>query len=280
MTHAAPLKDAGSSVCAPIMPLPMDSERDPTPPDTPAADADDSAASDEAEPIKAPPGSIRDAVLHASPYIIFVLLTTLSSYTPDSWTVWIDPFRTVLTAGALLFLVLRGTYPELKPRPRNAPYAFWLAVAAGVFVGLFWVPLAHATPMMGEEARTGFNPAHAGETWGTPLLAMRLLGMILVVPFAEELFVRSLLPRFWDTYQDGGDWRKIGIGIMTPMAFLVSVGFFTLTHPEWMAAVATGLIWTVLVMYTRRIEDSILAHVIANTMLGGYIVVMEAYELW
>jgi len=211
---------------------------------------------------------------HALPYVLFVAIGAAGGYLPEAWAAWADPLRALAAGGALLVFARRGAYAELKVRETDARGALWLALLAGLAAGLAWVPLAEAVPALG--GRGGFD----ADTAGPVLWAGRLLGSILVVPFAEELFVRSLVPRYVDGDGNEAGWTAHPVGVFSPMAFAVSVLFFTLTHPEWLAALVAGVLWTLLLMATRRMRDVVLAHAVANAVLAIWVIWTGEAQWW
>lgn len=201
---------------------------------------------------------------HLLPYLLFVAPHSAEPLIPVAARPWIDPVRTVATGIALIVFWRRGAYPELRRTEPAARGATGLALASGVAVALLWMPLAVIVPQFGA-ARGWFCPEVAGPDAAPYLWASRLIALVLVIPFAEELFVRSLIPRWMDAMDA---WRTRPIGLFTPLSAAVSIGFFTLTHPEWLAALVTAALWTGLVVRTRRLGDAVLAHVVANGLLA------------
>lgn len=178
-------------------------------------------------------------------------------------------------AAAVAMFARRGCYPELRTPPGGRPSTAGLAVAAGVAVALLWMPLAEIVPRIGE--RGGFHPEVAGAASAPFLWAARLTGFVVVIPFAEELFVRSLLPRYVDA---ADEWRGRPVGAFTPLSAAVSVGFFALTHPEWLAALAAGALWTGLLVRSARLRDTVLAHAVANGALACWWVATGDRTWW
>jgi len=210
---------------------------------------------------------------HLLPYVLFVALGAIAGWLPPALEAWIDPLRVAAAGGALLFFWRRDAYTELKATPAQCKGAVFWALAAGLAAGLAWVPLAELSPWtLG--SRGGFDGANAtGLQW-----AARLAGTLLVVPFAEELLVRSLIPR----YVDAGErpWRAHPVGQFSAMAFLISLAFFVFAHPEVLAAAVAGVLWTLLLMATRRLRDVILAHAVANGVLAIWVVWSGETSWW
>jgi CAAX prenyl protease-like protein len=199
------------------------------------------------------------------PYLLYVGPPVLGPVLPESWGPWLDPARIVAAAAALVVHWTRGELPELRERRTPRASATWLALAAGFVVAALWMPLADAVPRLGE--RTGFDPQAAGAAAAPWLLGARVAGFVLVIPVAEELLVRCLVPRWADATDD---WRRRGVGEFTLLSASVSVLFFAASHPEWLAALATGVLWTGLLAATRRLRDAVLAHAVANAVLAAW----------
>jgi CAAX prenyl protease-like protein len=200
---------------------------------------------------------------HLLPYLLFVGPPACTDLLPPGLRPWVDPFRTVATGVALLVYWRRGAYPELRRGTAAVPHATRLGVLAGVAVATLWIPLARIVPEVG--SRGWFCPELGGPGAAPFLWLSRIVALVVVVPFAEELFVRSFVPRWTDALEG---WRDRPVGVFTKWSAGVSVAFFTATHPEWLAALVTGALWTWLVARTRRLGDAVLAHAIANGMLA------------
>lgn len=218
---------------------------------------------------------------HLLPYLLFVAIGVVAAELPEELRAWADPLRAVAAAAALLWFARRGAYAELAVRAtpfvggRGGARARVLAVASGLAVAAVWMPLADAVPSLG--GRGGFQADAAGAESAWLLWTARLAGSCVVVPFAEELFVRSALPRWID---DPESWRTRPVGIFTMRAAAVSIVFFAGTHPEWLAALVAGLLWTWLLATTRRLSDVVLAHAVANTALAAWVVATGDTRWW
>jgi uncharacterized protein len=207
-------------------------------------------------------------VPHALPYVLFVAIGAAI----DVIGPWADVVRVVVAGAALVLFARRGAYAELRARPTVVGAA--AGVAAGLVVAFAWVPLGELVPLLTAKGRTGLDPSTS-----LVLTAFRIADMTLVVPFAEELFVRSALPRLVDA-RPGEDWRARAVGAFTPLSGALSIGFFTVAHPEWLAALATALLWTALLARTRNLWTTIIAHAVANAGLATYVVVSGDTRWW
>ena len=133
---------------------------------------------------------------------------------------------------------------------------------------------------LGLGARTAFDPLT--ELGGTPaiaygFLAIRFVGLALVVPVIEELFLRGFVMR----YLTDPDWWKISLGSVTPTAIAITTALAMAMHP---AELFAELIWfssvTLLMLKTRNLWDCVVAHGVTNLLLGIYVVKNDAWHLW
>jgi hypothetical protein len=239
------------------------------------------------------------------PFLVYTLLGALEPAADRSagaqFTAAIPPacypliytLKIALTLGAIA-LVLPG-YRQFPLR--LTPWA--IAVGAlGVFI---WVGLCllgadmagrldktlslHWLTSLG--ARPAYNPlqqlsAHPALAWG--FLAVRLLGLVVVVPIIEEFFLRGFLMR----WVIDARWWEVPFGKLTPLAVVVGVGVPVLYHPavEMLAAAAWFSLVTWLMAKTRNIWDCVAAHALTNLLLGiyvlasGQILAIDRWWLW
>jgi uncharacterized protein len=219
-------------------------------------------------------------VPYAAPMFAYVALGALEGYLPkvDGQA---SPFWYPLAyAGKLVVVVLlawhyRSTWSDFRPLSRAAHLA--LAIACGVLVWALWVALDGHYPtlkMLGE--RTGFDPTALKPPARLLFVAVRLLGLVVVVPVIEELFWRSFLMRWFIDPDFGG----VPVGRVTPAsAALVSV-FFALVHPEWLPALLTGFLWAGLLWKTGSLSACAVSHATANLALGFYVLATGDWKYW
>ena len=143
------------------------------------------------------------------PYFAFLLMSELGSRMPDA----ADPWLLLIKPGVVLGLVIRyrrqGAYPEWRGQGARIGL---LGGAQDILVGLLltglWVTPYLLLPGLGPTPGNEFDPAMAGESFVTTILALRLFGYVLVTPIFEELFIRSFVMRVsevWETLQDFRD---------------------------------------------------------------------------
>ena len=108
-------------------------------------------------------------------------------------------------------------------------------------------------------------------------IIIKVLGLVLVAPFIEELFVRDFLIRF---AQGGEKWESIKIGKFCWPSFVISVLFFGFSHSLWLAGLVTGVGFNLLLYKTKRIDAIIQAHMIVNFILTIYVLYTGQWMLW
>ncbi len=155
-----------------------------------------------------------------------------------------------------------------------------LAALVGVVGAAVWIGLAFAQREIAERLgwslalgeRSAFNPL---EQLGreSPLayafLALRLAGLVVIVPLIEEFFLRGFVIRF----PIAADWWRAPIGDPSPLAVGAAIVIPVLYHPEALAAVAWFAMMAWLVVRTRNIWDCVMAHALTNLLLGIFVLI-------
>ncbi len=196
-------------------------------------------------------------------------------------TVWLRGIQvTFLAAAVFLWLWKYGRSYSW----RISPLAFVMG-AVGV---VLWLVLARFDVWLVENlglrwlvpVRDAFNPDHqlTNQTLRTTFLVLRFFILAVLVPFAEEIFLRGWLVRF---YESDSDWSSISLQKISRNGFFVITAYAVLAHPmEAIAAVA----WFNLVSWwmkrTGSLADCIVIHATTNLLLGVWIVWQNRWELW
>ena len=158
-------------------------------------------------------------------------------------------------------------------------------VGAGVWIGLSRLHVEESVlQWLGLDwrpaPRAAYDPLTAlGDTPITlaAFLTVRFFGLVCVVPWIEEFFLRGFVVRF----VIDPDWWAVPIGRTTRLALGVVIVYAVLTHPaEAVAAAVWFSLITWLVYKTRSIWDAVMAHAITNLLLGMYIVAFRDWALW
>ena len=169
----------------------------------------------------------------------------------------------------------RRAWRDLRPLPTAA--GLGLAVGLGLLVALGWVGLDGrypAIPLLGR--RSAFDPSVLPAAGRYGFLAVRLFGLVALVPLIEELFWRSFAIRWVIDV----DFARVPVGRVTPTAALLTALGFGLAHPEWLPAFITALAWAWLLRRTRSVLACVVSHSAANLALGVYVLAADAWKYW
>lgn len=146
-----------------------------------------------------------------------------------------------------------------------------LALTLGFLCTALWVGLAAApvsNPLINEGARAAFNPFATENGLSTvtawAFWTVRMIGLALVVPLIEEVFLRGFLLR----WIQGGEWMDLEVGEMTGLAWITLVFYAVATHPEILAAIVWFSLVTLYVRKTRNLWDAVAFHIGTNAGLG------------
>jgi uncharacterized protein len=217
-----------------------------------------------------------------APMFVYVGLTQAESLIPEqhhpTWYPIAYALKVLITVGIML-TVARPAWADLKRLPNAGGWL--LAVVSGLAITGLWVGLDGTYPALpllgGNDARESYDPNVLAPVAMWAFLSVRMLGLAVVVPIFEELFWRSFLMRL---VQDLDDFRRVPIGVVTPLAVVVTSVGFMLAHPEWLVALITGLIWAGLLAATRSVTACVVSHAVANLGLGIYVLVTGEYHFW
>jgi uncharacterized protein len=220
------------------------------------------------------------------PYVVplagFLALTALEGYLPTApggapSTTWYPIGYTLkLVAVSALLWHCRVIFNDLRPWPTVG--SLGLSVLVGLGVTAAWVGLDGLYPAIPflSGRRTEFDPTTLAPAARSAFLAVRVLGLVVIVPLIEELFYRSFLMR----WLVDPDYRKVPIGLVTPVGLAVTSGVFAFSHPEWLPALLTGLAWGGLVWKTRSVLACVVSHATANLALAVYVIAKHAWKFW
>ena len=204
------------------------------------------------------------------PYVVPFALFAICTYIPYPFNIsqcLIYPVKTVLVAASLIYFwnVYRD---EIR-------FSFsWPAVISGVFVFLIWVFLEGLYPQIGNSE---FNPYdYSSGFYAILLIAFRLMGASLVVPFMEELFWRSFALRF----AIKSDFKSVPLGQFSWFSFLFISLLFGLEHHRWLVGIIAGMVYAGILYRTKNLFVPILSHAITNFLLGLYVLSTHQWTFW
>jgi hypothetical protein len=110
-----------------------------------------------------------------------------------------------------------------------------------------------------------------------PVLVLRMIRAVLIVPIVEELFWRAWLMR-WII---DPDFQRVPLGKYTALSFWTVAVLFASEHgPYWDVGLAAGIIYNWWMVRTRSLGDLILTHAVTNFALGAYVIAFGKWEYW
>lgn len=194
--------------------------------------------------------------------------------TPDAN--WLYLFKVIAMAAALW--LLRRYYTELAPPFRfamtRAQWAAALAIGALVFV--LWINLDAPWMQLGhpEPGLVPVDPYSEKLEWHW--IAVRVLGAVVLVPLAEELFWRSFLLRWIDNPR----FVDVSPAAISARAVVIGAALFGLSHSLWLPGAIAGLGYSVLYIRTQNLWAPIVAHGLTNALLAAWVVYTRQWQYW
>jgi CAAX prenyl protease-like protein len=154
----------------------------------------------------------------------------------------------------------------------------WIVLCLADLEEALLVPLGFGS-LIDLGARPGYNPLEelaAAPLWAYGFLAIRFLGLVVVVPIMEEFFIRGFAMRFVVEHR----WWEVPFGKVNTAAIVVGAIIPMLSHPaELFAALVWFSLITWLMVKTRSMWDCVVAHAVTNLLLGVYVVISKNWEL-
>ncbi len=215
------------------------------------------------------------------PFVLYLLGTSFAARFSDAQYPFAYAMVVVLVAVACIWLS-RGQQ-LLRPHWKVAT-----GVAVGVLGIVLWIALselqierslaAHLPTWLQPGERVGYNPFEKlnGNFAIGFFITVRLIGLAIIVPVAEELFWRGFLLR-WTI---DPEWEKVPIGEYTLSSCMIVTALFTLAHPEWLAAAVYCLLLNGLLYWKRDLWQCVIAHAVSNFLLAIYVLWAKAWWLW
>jgi uncharacterized protein len=216
------------------------------------------------------------AVPYAAPFVIFLALIGLSHLWPMP-ALADEIFRLAVMLG-VLFLVAR---PVLRGLRILSP---GVSVLVGVAIFFLWIAPDLLFPQYRHfflfdnsvvgSAKSSLSDAARHDV---PVLFLRTLRAVAIVPVIEELFWRGWLMR-WVIHND---FERVPLGTYSTLSFWAVALLFASEHgPYWDVGLMAGIIFNWWMIRTKSLGDLILAHAVANACLSGYVIAAGKWEYW
>ncbi len=216
----------------------------------------------------------RDWLAYVLPMAIFMVITALVEPYFLKQFVAIYCAKVILVTASLL-ATSRVWKPDIKIEGK------WIVPGAvvGLVIIWLWFALDPYTPhlaILGK--RTEYNPFQeiGSPAVRTVFLAFRFFGLVVTVPFMEEIFWRSFLIR----YITKENFQQVPMGTFSVGAFaFVGIGF-ALAHPEWLAALICAALLAGLLQWSKSLWACIVAHAVANLALAIFVLHTGQWKFW
>ena len=208
---------------------------------------------------------------YVGPMVVFGLFTSAEGLFPAS--LYPVAYAVKIAAVTAALVVWRETLKDIRPSWSVA----LPSVVVGLLIAVVWVAIDEtvAYPHLGD--RIGFDPFGIQAAVGRlAFLAVRLYGLILVVPIMEELFWRSFLLRALTS----GEYLSVPIGRFSLSAFGIMVLLSSVAHTEWLVAAIASCVFAWWLRRTGSLFATVVAHAAANAALGVYILTAHDWKYW
>ena len=210
-------------------------------------------------------GAPNDRLLYALllPFIALMASSIVASaFAPNDQ--WLYALKVLAVGGVLVYF--RAVYLEFS---RSVSL---LSVAAGLAVGVAWII---TDPQRGETVALGMWLSALPPALAAVWLILRALGSIVLVPLAEEMAFRGYLHRAVIARR----FETVSFGQFSWLAFVVSTVAFGLVHQRWLAAMAAGAVYALLMYRSGRLSDPIAAHMASNAIIMLWAVAAGQWSL-
>jgi len=215
------------------------------------------------------------AVPYIAPFVIFLALIGLNHLWPMAALT--DEIVRLAVMLAVLSLVAR---PAMSFHVGN----WGASMLVGVAIFVLWIAPDLLFPQYRSfflfdnsvvgTARSSLTEAARHDV---PVLFLRTLRAVAIVPIVEELFWRGWLLR----WVINSDFEKVPLGSYSALSFWAVALLFASEHgPYWDVGLMAGIIFNWWMIRTKSLGDLILAHAVANACLSGYVIAAGKWEYW
>ncbi len=153
----------------------------------------------------------------------------------------------------------------------------WIAICSLSLERTFVTSLGVSESILGTRSSIDPLAAYPGAETLALFLVFRFALLVIIVPIAEELFLRGFLMRIVDS----DDWAEQPLDQIGWAGLLCGTIYGVLSHPgEFVAAAVWFSLVTLLMVRTGRFWNCVLAHAVTNLMLGVYVCIWGRWSLW
>ncbi|QWF70055.1 exosortase E/protease, VPEID-CTERM system [Methylomonas paludis] len=198
------------------------------------------------------------------PFVLLLalqMLTTAFTITSDIWY----PLKIIVVS----YVIWRNKSVYKKIIYNPSIIGLWV----GVFVFVIWCLAEYRQP------NSNLAPqwfVEMPESYKAVWLALRVMGSIIVVPIAEELFFRGyMLNKIAEIKIKILDTRYISI-----IAWFSSSLLFGLLHQRWQIASIAGLAFAYAQHKSGKLADAVIAHYVANSLIAVMVIGFGQWTFW
>jgi CAAX prenyl protease-like protein len=220
--------------------------------------------------------SARSAWYRVAPFAVYVSFMVLADMLGRlGWSAatlqWLYPAK--IAAVAALLWLFRRAYRELRWHRMPGRRDRLVAVAAGALVFAAWIGLD--ADWMVSEAPGGYHsPGPDRLDWA--LVVVRFAGAVIMVPLMEELFWRAFLLRRLAR----ANFLQVKPAAARHCACVVTAVLFAVEHNEWLAGLLAGAAFNFLFFRSRTLWSPVIAHAVANALLGLWVITTDNWKYW
>jgi CAAX prenyl protease-like protein len=220
------------------------------------------------------------AVPYVAPFVIFLALIGLSHLWPVAALT--DEILRLAMMLAVLLLVAR---PLLQFKAQDFRVQSWgISLLVGVAIFVLWIAPDLLFPayrhfFLFDNSVVGTARSSLAEAarHDVPVLFLRTLRAVAIVPIVEELFWRGWLLR----WVIDNDFERVPLGTYSALSFWAVALLFASEHgPYWDVGLMAGIIFNWWMIRSKSLGDLILAHAVANACLSGYVIAAGKWEYW
>jgi CAAX prenyl protease-like protein len=236
-------------------------------------------------------------IAFVTPYILFFAIPSLITYEStevndagDAETVILPArYTAMIAARVILMAIVIGVFCRFYFRSFPFRIDHW-GFITGILGAVLWIGLCHLQmesafiKLIGlpEELlgiRDGVNPFETYPDAGERLvfLGFRFALLAIMVPIAEELFLRGFFMRVMDAVE----WQTLPLKEIGTSGLVAGTLYGMATHPsEFVAAAVWFSLVTLLMVKTNKFWNCVVAHAVTNLILGVYVMATGTWNLW
>jgi exosortase E/protease (VPEID-CTERM system) len=201
-----------------------------------------------------------------APYLMPVLAFLAASLVSEAASAGFERFY------GLRVLCVGGVVWWYRDDYRLLPWRVgWESLALGMAVFGFWMLL----PRSGSDRAVSEGLSHLSSAAAALWMVLRVMGSVLVAPFAEELAFRAWLPR----QLQSRDFESVPLGRLTAVSVVVSSLAFGLLHGRWFAGSLAGVVYALALRRRGSVGDAVVAHATTNGLLCLWAVVLRDWSV-